>query len=109
MMFKIMPETPRLLFVLAWWFIIFASVVDAYLLSYCRDVIGDYERNPAGNMLLAIGGGRVWLFLLLKFVGTILACMWLMVIYRRNPRLGFTIAMVIASFQLGLLIYLGYA
>ena len=109
MMFKTMPDLLRCFFALAWWFVIFVSVVDAYLLYFCRDVIRDHELNPAGNVLLAIGGGRVWLFLLLKILGTILACMWLMVIYRRNPRLGLTIAMVIACFKLGLLVFLSYA
>ena len=109
MRFKSTPEMLRCLFALSWWFIIFASVVDAYLLYYCRDVIGDHELNPAGRVLLAIGGGRVWLFVLLKFMGTTLACMCLMIIYRRNPSLGLTIAMVMACFQLGLLIFLGYA
>ncbi len=82
------------------------SVVDAYLLFFCRDVIGEHELNPTGKVLLMIANGRVWLFLLLKFFGTVLVCTCLLVMYRKNPRAGLTVAMVIACFQLGLLIFL---
>lgn len=103
-----MSDKRRWMFALAWWFVIFVSVIDAYLLFYCRDVIGQYELNPAGNLLLAMGGGQVWLFLLLKFFGTILACMLLKVLYRHRPRVGLSIAMVLACLQLSLLMFLSY-
>ncbi len=85
------------------------AVIDGYLVLTCREVIGDFERNPAGIALLAISGGQVWLFLSLKVLGTILACMWLLIIFGKNPRLGLVIALSIASFQFGLLIFLQYA
>ena len=97
------------LFAFAWIFVMTVSVIDEYLLLHCREVIGHYERNPVGFALLAIGGGQAWLFLLLKLLGTIFACMLLLVIYRKNPRLGLIIALPLAIFQLGLLIYLHYA
>jgi len=97
------------LFAFAWIFIMIVSVVDGYLVLHCRDVIVDFERNPAGLALLAITGGQVWLFLSLKFLGTSLACMWLLIIYGKNPKLGVAIALSIASFQFGLLIFLRYA
>lgn len=96
-------------FTLAWSFVIFVSVVDGYLLLRHRDVIVDYEENPVGSLLLALGGGQVWLFLVLKLLGTILACMWLRMLYRMNPQVGLLIVMALAIFQFGLLVYLGWA
>jgi len=106
MMINLTPNILSCLFSVSWWLVIVVSVVDAYLLFLCRDVIGEYELNPAGKVLLMIANGGVWLFLLLKFLGTVLVCTCLLVMYRKNPRLGITIAMVIACFQFGLLIFL---
>ena len=101
-----MASRKNLLFALCWFFVIFVSVLDGYLLMHTREVIGDLERNPLGLALLSINGGQVWLFLSLKLVGTILACMWLLVIHRKNSRLGLVIAISLALFQFGLLIFL---
>lgn len=97
------------LFVLAWFFTILVSVVDGYLLLYCRDVIEHTERNPIGVALLAMNDGQVWVFLSLKLLGTILACTILLVLFRRNRRIGLPIAVAIACLQLGLLLYLHLA
>ena len=104
-----MASKMNVVFALSWSFVILVSVLDGYLLLYTRDVIGDSERNPVGLALLAINGGQVWLFLLLKLIGTVLVSMWLLVIHRKNPRRGLMIVIPIACFQLGLLIFLGYA
>ena len=56
-----------------------------------------------------MNGGKVWLFLLLKLFGTILACMLLLMDYQWKPYLGLAIAVSVASFQFGLLLYLSFA
>lgn len=96
------------LFRLAWMFVIGVSVFDAYLVLELRDVIHDTERNPLGIMLIRAAGGRVWPFLFAKLGGTVLACMTVLIIFRRNHRMGLTIALAMAAFQLGLLLYLHY-
>lgn len=105
----LVPKALNGLFAVAWLFIIFVSVVDGYLLMHTRDVIGDFEQNPVGLTLLAINGGQVWMFLMLKLFGTILAGMLLLVVYQRKPPLGIVISLAIASFQFGLLLFLNYA
>ncbi len=94
------------LFVTAWLFIILVSAFDGHLFYQNRDVIGHFEQNPLGQLLLVINGGKVWLFLMLKLLGTILTSAILLVIYHRHKPLGLLIALSLASFQFGLLIYL---
>ncbi|MEQ1831247.1 MAG: hypothetical protein ABL921_35195 [Pirellula sp.] len=103
------PKGWNSLFAYAWLFIIFVSVFDGYLLVQTREVIGDMERNPAGLMFLAMNGGKVWLFLLMKLFGTILACMLLLMVYQWKPYVGLVIAASVASLQFGLLLYLNFA
>ncbi|MFY8202348.1 MAG: hypothetical protein ACOVLE_16850 [Pirellula staleyi] len=97
------------LFTFAWIFIILVSVVDGYLVWYFRAVIAHVEQNPAGIAMLAMAGGRVWLFLSAKSLGTILASTCLMVTYRKNAIFGIAIAVPLALFQFGLLLFLRYA
>ena len=97
------------LFTFAWIFIILVSVVDGYLVWHFRAVIAQVEQNPAGIAMLAMAGGRVWLFLSAKSFGTILASTWLMVTYRKNAIVGIAIAVPLALFQFGLLLFLRYA
>ncbi len=94
------------LFAIAWFFVMFVSVIDGYLLLQNREVIRAMERNPMGLALLELAGGEVWLFLALKLIGTVLACTWLLVIYRVNSKIGMAIALVLAGFQFGLLLFL---
>ncbi len=97
------------LFATAWWFIIIVSLVDAYLLLLTREVIAEYELNPAGNVLLAIANGQVWLFLLLKYLGTVIVSACLLLLYRKNLRLGLSVALGLVAFQFGLLVFLCFA
>jgi tryptophan-rich sensory protein len=97
------------LFASVWLFIIVVSVIDGYLLVKCRDVINETERNPIGVALLALNDGQVWIFLALKYLGTILACTTMLVVYRVNFSLGISIATVTACFQAMLLVFLHYA
>lgn len=93
-------------FAAGWIFVILVSVIDGYLLLQNRDVIGSFEKNPLGNALLAINGGKVWLFLVLKLLGTILSATALVLVFQHNNVLGLVVVLTIACFQFGLLIFL---
>jgi hypothetical protein len=97
------------LFSVAWIFVIFVSVVDGYWVWHTRDVIYEYERNPFGKLLLEWNYGHVGLFLLVKCLGTTLACAILLLIYRHYPRAGVSIAVGMALFQLCLLMFLHFS
>ena len=96
------------LFALAWLIVLYVSILDGYLLCHTRDVIAAMERNPLGNCLISFAGGSVWLFLLLKVIGTTLVGMSLLVIYRSHQRIGLTIVFWLAALQVGLLLFLNY-
>jgi hypothetical protein len=93
-------------FALLWLFVIFVSVFDGYLVLRFRDELHSTELNPLGRMLIRLNGGQVWLLLALKFIGTIVVASAVLLIYGRWPRIGLTIAGVIAAFQLWLLLFL---
>ena len=46
-------------FATAWMFVLLVSVIDGYLVWYCREVIEHYELNPAGQALLSLSSGHV--------------------------------------------------
>jgi hypothetical protein len=92
------------LFVALWLFIIFVSVVDGYLVLQHRDHID--ELNPQGQALIALNGGKVWMLLAAKFLGTVVACAVLLLIHQSNRRLGTAIAAALAGLQLCLLAFL---
>jgi hypothetical protein len=102
---------PRLdfLFRLLWLFIIAVSMYDAYLVLKLRDVINTTERNPLGLALLELAGGNVWLFLLAKVSGTVLACMLLLVLFKNDRKVGLVVASVIAVLQFALLLFLQFS
>ena len=93
-------------FRIAWVLVIVVSAIDGHLFFRNRDVIHQFEKNPLGILLLEMNDGSVWLFLLLKFLGTILVSALLLVIYCQRPSLGFIIALCLSIFQLALLYYL---
>jgi hypothetical protein len=97
------------LFRLTWLFIIAVSMYDAYLVLKLRDVINTTERNPLGLTLLELAGGNVWLFLLAKVSGTILACMLLLMLFKSDRHVGLAIASAMAVLQLALLLFLEFA
>ena len=49
------------------------SVHDTMLVVLNADIIGEVERNPVGRWLIELQGGEVWLFVLVKLVGTAIA------------------------------------
>ena len=103
------PKTLHWLFRLAWLFVILVSVFDGYLVWHNREVISEFEQNPAGRALLGMADGGIWILLSIKSLGTVLASMWLLLIYRKSASIGIVIALSLAGFQFGLLIYLYYA
>jgi hypothetical protein len=58
------------IFLLAWFFVIFVSVYDGYLVLENRVFLD--ELNPIGRLLISLNGGGVWLLLAAKFVGTVI-------------------------------------
>jgi hypothetical protein len=94
------------LFVALWLFIVFVSVHDAYLALWLEDSLSQYESNPLANVLLWLAGGRAWLLVLVKGLGTILSASLLLVLFDARKRIGLLAALAVASFQLGLLMYL---
>jgi hypothetical protein len=97
------------LFVLLWLFVIFVSVFDGYLALRYREELYKTELNPLGRMLIQLNGGQVWLLLAAKFAGTIASATAVLLIFGRWPRLGLTVAGIIAGFQLCLLLFLLFA
>jgi hypothetical protein len=82
------------------------SVHDAALLLINQDVIADYERNPLGSWLIEVNSGSVWLFIVVKLLGTSVVCSFLAVVYELSRRLAFAVATPLTMFQLVLLGYL---
>jgi hypothetical protein len=89
-------------------FIAAVSVHDSLLVALNQDVILQAERNPVGRILIEVGGD-VWLFIVVKFLGTALACAVLVEIYRCWRPAALVAAGAVACFQLGLLLYLSIA
>jgi hypothetical protein len=85
------------------------SVHDAMLVVLNAQIIVEFEQNPVGRWLLQLPGGGIWLFLLVKLVGTAVACSILVTVYEQSKRLGLVAAGGVASFQVLLLGYLTLA
>jgi hypothetical protein len=92
-------------FVAAVVFIAAVSVHDALLLALNEEVIADVELNPLGRWLIALGGD-VRLFIVVKLLGTAIACAALVAIYPWWRRAALTAGGAIACIQFGLLLYL---
>jgi hypothetical protein len=88
-----------------WSFIAFVSVHDGYLAVLLRSQLRDHEVNPLGQWLLQLGGG-VWLLVVTKGVGTVLACAIMLLLFRMNRRLAWCAVLALAALQLCLLVYL---
>lgn len=96
----------HLSFAVLWLLVVGISVYDGCWVLANRDVIAAAEQNPIGRLLIQWNQGDIWLLLLLKAVGTVLAATAMLVLYWSRPRMGWTACAAIACFQLGLLIYL---
>jgi hypothetical protein len=85
-------------------FIAAVSVHDGLLVALNENVILQAEKNPVGRFLIELGD--VWLFIIVKFLGTAMACAVLVEIYLRWRPAALLAAAGVACFQLGLLLYL---
>jgi hypothetical protein len=85
------------------------SAHDALLVVLNRANIGEYERNPVGRWLIELQGGEVWLFVLVKLVGTAVVCAALVTLYQWRARLALLVGSGVAVFQMILLWYLTFA
>ena len=82
------------------------SVHDAVLVVVHHELIGQFERNPLGRLLLQLHGGEVWLFVLVKLAGTAAVCTILVRLFLTRSRLAMWITGVLCCFQFLLLLYL---
>lgn len=101
-------STPRAL-MLAWCFIGVVSIYDAYLVVIYRTVITRLERNPVCLYLINLDPESLSYFLFGKFLGTVIVLSTMAMIYRYRKRWATPIFASVASFQLGLLLYLNLA
>jgi hypothetical protein len=69
-------------------------------------MIQDFEKNPVGLFLIDCDGGNPALFLSSKAAGTLVVLFALETLNRRSQRLACPIAVSIALFPSGLLIFL---
>jgi hypothetical protein len=84
------------------------SVHDAMLVIVNHELIVEEERNPLGQWLLALQGGDVWLFVLVKLFGTSVVCAILLTLFRSRPTLALFAGGFLSCLQLTLLIYLTF-
>jgi uncharacterized membrane protein YkgB len=89
-----------------WLFIIVVSVIDGLLVWQHQHQILTTELNPVGRALLMANGGRVWYLLGVKFIGTVVACGVLLLLWQRSRRMGLIVAGAVAGLQLCLLLFL---
>ena len=89
-----------------WLFIILVSAWDGFLSLRYRYILPALELNPLAQILIAVNAGRVWYLLTSKFLGTVLACAILLVIYQSRPKLGLIVCTALALLQLGLILFL---
>jgi hypothetical protein len=85
------------------------SVHDAMLVVLNADVIAEIEQNPLGRWLIELQGGEIWLFVVLKLVGTAVVCAVLVTLYQFRARLALAAGSGVAAFQMVLLCYLTFA
>jgi hypothetical protein len=93
-------------FLLMWLFIIGVSVHDGFLVLSNRRYMFEMELNPVGRWLLDCNGGDIWLMLLAKAVGTLVASSILLWLHWLRPRVGWSACAAICLLQLILLIFL---
>lgn len=89
-----------------WLVTIGISVHDGLLVLANRGMMAEYERNPIGQVLIAVNGGDIWLLLAVKTLGTVCVAALLLLLYARNWQLGLVACSALAALQLALLSYL---
>lgn len=105
--FDILKSQPLLpFFVVLLAFVAIVSVHDAALLIVNEGNILQFEKNPIGYWLIQANSGSVWLFVVIKLVGTTLVCAVLASIYEHSRKLAIAMTSPLALFQAVLLSYL---
>lgn len=89
-----------------WLFILVVSVHDIYWIIFNRLTIHQDERNPIGRWFIELNDGKVWLFVAIKCLGTILSASILLLLYWRCPRVGWAVCCGVAVVQLWVLFWL---
>lgn len=93
------------IFNIAWLLIMAVSIYDACLLFEFRDFMIQTERNPVGLWLIK-SFGSVWMFIVLKILGTLLVCTILRLLFQYYRRIGLSVTLVLALLQGLLFLYL---
>lgn len=94
------------LFFILWAWIALVSSYDSYLTVKLRSVMRDSEQNPIARYIMSKDHWDVSMFIGFKMYGTIIVLGFLSLMYSINKKYAFTIAIVLALFQTGLLFYL---
>lgn len=89
-----------------WVTIVAISAYDTCWTVANREVMANVERNPVGRLLISLHGDDIWLLVLVKAAGTVVAAALLLVLYWIWPRLGWPACLGVAAFQLWLVAYL---
>lgn len=82
------------------------SAYDTYLIYHFESEIVSMEENPIGCWLLEIGGGEIGIFVRTKMAGTVFVLTTLMAMWIYRSRIVFPVTTSIASYQVGLFVYL---
>lgn len=92
------------LFYLLWTAILVVSVHDGILVYAHQATIGSDERNPIGRWLLHLADGEIWLFLVVKALGTTFVGAILLLMFWRRPKWGWIACIALVILQ-GLLLW----
>ena len=82
------------------------AAYDTYLSVKFQESLPILEMNPVCRMIIAADGGSVAMLLGFKFAGTVLSLGAILLLYRFKPNIGVSIAMIVASLQGTLFLYL---
>lgn len=91
---------------LLWCFIGCVSAYDTYLTIHYAPCMRELELNPAGRWLLHLDGGSPALFMSLKWLGTLVALLTLILLRQSHPRMCQWATWIVAAFQGALLVIL---
>lgn len=82
------------------------SLYDTYLIYYFESEIVSMEENPLGCWLLELGDGQIGIFIRTKLAGTLCVLTTLFAMWLYRSRLVFPVTTSVASYQLGLFMYI---
>jgi len=82
------------------------SLFDTFLIIHFSEVICSTEQNPIGRWLLSVGDGSIGIFVRFKLAGTLVVLSALCAMWLCRSRLVFPVTTSVASYQVGLFMYL---